>query len=354
MSLYIGLDCGWERFRYEVQNGRGRTLEAGWRESSPAALREFLSGYGSERNVTVAFEAGAGLYWMDDVVRELGMRSHPFHAAAYKVIVESKKKTDKVDAKKIAAGARKDILPQRVVVPQGKERKLRRLVSERETWHKELTRWACRLRAHAVNCGLVLRVKLLTRSESSWEEALGQLEGRAREVAMRMYRSVLPLFQNLEEVDEEIKELLGEKELAEASRRLQTYPGIGPITAAGILAWTGVGASRFVGGREAASYFGLVGSTYKSGKLERGGHITKQGPAIPRRLLVQAGWAFLSSKEGKRSEWGRWFSRVAKKRGKKIAIVGLARKLLTAAVASLHTGEDWNPEVLVRKRLAVA
>ena len=38
MALYIGLDCGWERFRYEVQNGRGRTLEAGWREWSPAAL----------------------------------------------------------------------------------------------------------------------------------------------------------------------------------------------------------------------------------------------------------------------------------------------------------------------------
>ena len=67
---------------------------------------------------------------------------------------------------------------------------------------------------------------------------------------------------------------------------------------------------------------------------------------------MQAGWAFLSSKKGRESEWGRWFRRVAKRRGKKIAIVGLARKLLTAAVASLRTGQDWDPRVQVKNRLA--
>lgn len=194
----------------------------------------------------------------------------------------------------------------------------------------------------------------LTRDERGWEKVLERLSGRVREVAERIYRSVLPLLQNLEELDEEIKELLGSKTFEEASRRLQTYPGIGPITAAGILAWSGVEAARFAGGREAASYFGLVGSTYQSGKLERGGHITKAGPAIARRLLVQAAWRFLASKEGKRSAWGSWFGRVAKRRGKKIAIVGLARKLLTAAVAGLRRGEDWNPAVLVSKKPAAA
>ena len=270
MTLYIGLDCGWERFRYEVQDGRGRRIETGYGEMDPEALREVLSKYGTERKVTVAFEAGISLYWVDDLVRELGMESHPFHAGAYKVIVESKKKTDKIDARKIAEGARKDILPARVVVPQGKERELRRGVSERETWHKELVRWACRLRAHAVSHGLSLGRKSLAKSEANWEAAMSQFEGPARETAMRMYRSVLPLFQSMEEVEEDIQEILEEESLSEASERLQTYPGIGPITAAAILAWTGVNAFRFVGGREAASYFGLVGSTYQSGKVERG------------------------------------------------------------------------------------
>jgi transposase len=358
MALYIGLDCGWERVRYEVQDGQGRRKETGSRELHPEALKqllgELLAKYGRKGKVTVAFEAGTNLYWVDDVVRGFGVKSHPFHAGAYKMIVESKKKTDKIDARKIAEGARKGILPRVVVVPRGQARKLRRLVSERETWHKELVRWASRLRAHAVSYGVVLQVPSLAKSEAHWEWAIEQLSGEAEERAKRMYRSVLPLFQNLEEVDEQIRELMEEKVFSEASQRLQTYPGVGPVTAAAILAWTGVEASRFAGSREAASYFGLVGSTYQSGKLERGGHITKQGPPIARRLLIQAGWAYVSSARGRESAWGRWFCRIAKKRGKKIAIVGLARKLLTAAVASLQTGKDWDPTIPVKRRLAAA
>jgi transposase len=342
-QLEVGLDMGWTSFRYEVRDEADRRIERGGEESTPAGLRRVLAKYQGKERVRVSYEAGTQMYWVDEVVKGMGMESYPFHAASFALIVKSRNKTDKKDAETIARAAVKEILPAKIVVAEGEERELRELMSERETRKRELVSYGNQLHALAIREGFSLYASIRSTKEEDWEQAVSRFEGRARAEAKRVYRMALVLFQILEEVEGRIQELTSTGELGEARRRLETHPGIGRW-----LAWCGPRAARFANGRKAASYFGLVGSTYESGQVSRLGSITKAGPPLVRRLLMQAAWAFLRSREGQRSGWGRWFARQAKgKKRIKIAVVGLARRIVTAAVASLRNQTDWDAQRLL-------
>ena len=95
----------------------------------------------------------------------------------------------------------------------------------------------------------------------------------------------------------------------------------------------------------------MTPSLFESGQKSQSGPITKCGPPLVRRMLVQAAWSFLRSRMGKTSVWGRWYHNKTKhaKKHKKTHIVGLARKILTAAVAMLQNETDWDNQQLFAK-----
>ena len=108
-------------------------------------------------------------------------------------------------------------------------------------------------------------------------------------------------------------------------RRLQTVPGIGPITAvtyrATLDTWT-----RFGDAGAATAFLGLVPREDSSGTRQRKGAITKTGPAPLRVLLVQAAWVVWRQRQG-RAALHAWVERLAARRGRRIAVVALARRL---------------------------
>jgi transposase len=73
----------------------------------------------------------------------------------------------------------------------------------------------------------------------------------------------------------------------EASQRLATIPGIGPLAASALVASVG-DASNFKNGRSFAAFIGLVPRQSSSGGKERLGKISKRGDHYLRRLLVEA------------------------------------------------------------------
>ena len=103
--------------------------------------------------------------------------------------------------------------------------------------------------------------------------------------------------------------------------------------------WSGIIAWLRKLGRPFKVCFGLVPLQDQSGPANRLGHITKQGPAVARRLLVEAAWQGIRRSEQLR----RFFEQVM--RGdpgrKKIAIVATAHHLVRAMAAMLSTGEVW-------------
>jgi transposase len=289
--------------------------------------------------VLVAYEAGSQMYWVNEVIREMGMESYPFHAKNFVAIVRSKKKTDKKDAQKIAMQAVKENLPSQVVISTEDERELKEFLMEREARKKDLLALGNELHAIAISTGYRIKKRTkLGNSVKKWEEEIEKLEGRAKERAKRLFRQALVLLQLIEEIEEKIKSQASRGEYGEVRQRLTKQPGMGFWSATALIAWSGVDAAKFPTVRQGAAYFGMVTETRESGDKKRLGKITKDGPPLVRKLMVQSAWAFIRSREGRASQWGQWFLQEVKRRPnqKKILIIALARKLLSAAIACLN------------------
>jgi transposase len=106
--------------------------------------------------------------------------------------------------------------------------------------------------------------------------------------------------------------------------RLQSVPGIGPIVATTFRAFVDT-SDRFTEAGEVSAAIGLVPREDSSAERRHRSHITKAGPRELRSLLVQAAWVCWRSSHS--AALRAWVERVAARRGKRIAVVALARRL---------------------------
>jgi transposase len=184
------------------------------------------------------------------------------------------------------------------------------------------------------------------RSERWWEEAIAFFEEADRGFLERSYRTALSELQGLEELEEEIQRQVLKAGHGERVKLLQSVPGIGEVTSRAVVAYAGNGL-RFRSGRKFAAYIGLTPTVNQTGvQAARLGHITRQGPSVLRRLFVQAAQTASRTKAFRRTRWWKWFHRLEARRGRKIAVVALARKLAELCYAIIRDGEAWNEERL--------
>lgn len=122
-------------------------------------------------------------------------------------------------------------------------------------------------------------------------------------------------------------------------QRLMTVPGVGPITALTYRA-TVDDVNRFKNAGSASAFFGLVPHEDSSGERQRRGRITKAGPPVPRSLLIQAAWVVWRTKAGS-GQLHAWVTRLADRRGKRVAVVALARRLSRILYAMWRDGADY-------------
>jgi transposase len=132
--------------------------------------------------------------------------------------------------------------------------------------------------------------------------------------------------------------------------RLMTAPGVGPITALNFRATLDT-VARFPGPGAVVAYLGLVPQEDSSGEHHRKGPITKVGPAHVRAVLVQACWNIWRSPRGSATLHA-WVRRLGDRRGKRVAIVALARRLARILFAMWRDQQDFHPARV--GRLAVA
>ena len=123
-------------------------------------------------------------------------------------------------------------------------------------------------------------------------------------------------------------------------QRLRTVPGVGPVTATAFVATLDTW-ERFAGPHQVEAYLGLVPSEKSSGERQHKGRITKAGNSRARWLLVEAAWAVLRSRREDTEPLRRWAQRVALRRGMKVGIVALARKLAGILYAMWRDGSTY-------------
>ena len=131
-----------------------------------------------------------------------------------------------------------------------------------------------------------------------------------------------------------------------ACQLLMTAPGVGPLTA---LAYRTVidDPNRFASSRSVGPLLGLVPKVRQSGPTERRGHITKTGDQTVRSALYMAAITIL--RRGGRQSWLRaWGETVAARRGKKRALVAVARRLAVVLHRMWVTGTSFRAETAHR------
>jgi transposase len=110
------------------------------------------------------------------------------------------------------------------------------------------------------------------------------------------------------------------------AHRLMTFPQVGAITAATYLAALD-DVHRFGRAGEVTSYLGLVPREYSSGEQQRRGHVLRSAQPEVQSLLVQTAWRIWLSADPRTAALRLWAQRLASRRGKRIAIVALARRV---------------------------
>jgi transposase len=128
------------------------------------------------------------------------------------------------------------------------------------------------------------------------------------------------------------------------TQRLMSAPGVGPVIALSFQAVLDDPA-RFGGDAARASAFlGLVPSEHSSGERRVQGSITKTGPRELRALLVQASWVIWRGRSAAGAALRDWAHRLAARRGRRVAVVGLARRLSRILFAMWRDGSGFRVE----------
>jgi transposase len=170
-------------------------------------------------------------------------------------------------------------------------------------------------------------------------------------VCTPLVQVLVTLEPQLDDIDRKISKLAEDEPMIAF---LMTTPGVGLMVAAMFVSVVD-DARRFTKAHQVESYLGLVPSEDSSGAKRRIGAISKQGNAYLRTLLVQAAWSILQRRGARDRERSSlsdplrvWADAVAQRRGKCIAAIGLARRLVGVLWAMWRDGTVYDPEVVGR------
>lgn len=329
--LYVGLDVHWRTSSVCILNNQGRlvkeqTIPGDWQK-----LLAFLAGL--PKPWKICYEASCGYGHLYDRIAAMAQEVVVGHPGGLRLIFRAKRKTDRIDAAKLAKLLLLDAVP-RVHVPAQDVRAWRGFIEFRRSLIDKRVR--CKnairalLRGHGIRMGRMWTAK--------GREALRKLELPTH--LANVQRDMLQW--ELKELDGQVKTVT--KELDQMARNntgmvlLQTIPGIGPRTAEAVLAYIDQ-PQRFTRNRQIGSYFGLVPCQDASAGKERLGHITRQGPATVRKYITEAAWQVIRHSPTMRGRFEQWHR--GRPERKKIALVAVGHHLLRCMLAMLQSGEAW-------------
>lgn len=285
----------------------------------------------------VGIESGVPCQWFRRLLAECGHELWVGDAAKIRAAETRKQKTDRRDAELIMKLMIEDRFP-RIWVPTEEERDARQLLMDRHHRMRARTQAKNQLQSLALNQGLQKGWKLWTPAGRQLLSDLPMMRHAARR-RDELLAWVGVLDQQIAALDVLIVEEVKKRPRAQL---LMTHPGVGPQTALATVLTLG-DVSRFGQARKVASYLGLVPSEHSSGGKQRLGHISKQGSALMRFLLVEAGQSAARGDE----ELGRAYKRMWVRKGNRaVAKVMVARRLAIRLYWMLRN--EWSYAELVR------
>jgi transposase len=236
------------------------------------------------------YEAGPCGYTLQRQLLKEGIATDVVAPSLIPVKPGERIKTDRRDARKLAAAARAQMLTA-VRPPTEDEEAVRDLCRCREDAREDLTRARHRLNKFLMRRGFVYRVgKNWTQRHRQWLRSL-KFEDVATRTVFEDYLIVEQGEERIRSLESRLEEIAQEDPYRERVGWLCCFRGIKTVTAMTILAELH-DFRRFDDPRRLMSYLGLVPSEHSSGERTRRGAITKAGNSHVRRVLVEAAWHY--------------------------------------------------------------
>jgi transposase len=332
--LYIGLDVHWKVSVISVLDSNGKELYCRTIHGTWHILQEELKKV--KEPFEICFEASTGYGVIYDMLKALAKRVVVAHPGHLRLIFRSKKKTDRVDAQKLAKLLFLREVPP-VYVPSIDIRGWRSLIEHRNNLIVERTRSKNGVRACLKANGIVPPKSLWWASGMAWLE---KLELATPMETIRKEDLLMRIKLNTTAIKRVEKEL---KKIADAHpgvHLLMGIPGVGIRTAEAMAAYVD-DPQRFSKSRKIGSYFGLTPSIDQSAGQSRIGRITRTGPSTMRRLLTEAAWQAIRCNPIMKERYKK--IRRGDKNRTKIAIIAVAHYLARIMLAMLKNNQEWNP-----------
>jgi transposase len=336
---YVGLDVHSRQSTYVVESATGRVVGTGAVPTTTAGLTKLRDQYRLPPDTAVALESGPIAFFVARELRRLGLTPRVIDAfEVRRKAYRPNQKSDRRDARELCEGLRRNQYRGIVYVPSPAHEALRALIARRRHFVRLQTIEINAAKAAVRAAGLTPLLRGVLNSEAAWTKLAARLQQHPEvRLALEHHHA---LWRCAGERVAAIEEALqrATQPFRAALTRLQTVPGVGPIVAATVVAAL-ADVTRFPDAKRAASYAGLVPTTYQSADSDRHGRITKRGPAELRAMLCEA--AQHARRPG--HPLHAFFVRLCVRRGYKMAVTATAHRLCRILFAMLRDERRFDP-----------
>ena len=328
----VGLDLAKRVFQVH-----GATADGGIAIRKKLSRGQVLAFFADLPPCVVAMEACATAhYW----AREIGALGHNVRLVppAYVKPFVKRQKNDAADAEAIAEAASRPTM--RFVEPKSPQQQARAMVFRtRDLFVRQRTQTINALRAHLAEHGLIAPQGMsnLANIRRSIDEAAAEVEPLVVETAHTYLEQIDDLSSRILKLEATLKQ---EAARTDASSRMMTMPGVGPITAMAIEAFA-PSLSVFRRSRDFAAWLGLVPRQHSTGGKQILGRTSKMGQRDIRRLLIIGAMSVIRWATRKGTTPGSWLHSILQRKPRKVAAIALANKMARTLWAMETRKEDY-------------
>jgi transposase len=328
----IGIDLAKNVFQAHGASMMGRRKYS--KRLTRLQFRKFMA---AQPPAVVVLEAcGSAHYW----AREMIKFGHEIKLIAPQYVKPfvKRQKNDAADAEAIVIAAQRPEM--RFVEPKTEDQQARAVLFRgRERLVCQRTELVNALRAALYEYGHTAPqgIRQLKRIAEIIEEPASDLPGLVREECRDLIEQIT---EKTARIETRTKKFTALATGTNTARRLQTMPGVGPMTALAIEAFA-PDMTSFKSGRDFAAWLGLVPRQHSSGGKERLGRVSKAGQADIRRLLIIGAMSRLNWLGRKSIREESWLARMLKRKPKMLVAIALANKMARAIWAMITKSEDY-------------
>jgi transposase len=292
----------------------------------------------SRRKAHVVMEVGTHSAWISGAAKAAGHRVTVINPHAFKLISDSRRKSDQEDAELLARAARADLQLIRPVAHRSEKTRIDlTLLRTRDLLVRERTKLVSHVRGTLKSFG----VKPGTCSPEAFHERVAPFVPEPLKLALEpVLNHLAQLGQTLKTLDEAVEKTAKKHE--KVVELLKSVPRVGSLTAL-TFCLVVEDPHRFKKSRDIGAYVGLAPGRRQSGDSDVQLGISKEGDALLRRLLVQCAHQvmFKNAPDSALKRWGIAKAKSGGKNGKKKMAVALARKLAVVLHRLWVTGEPY-------------